>query len=146
MPVVYENIQVGHWYAIYEIETGDQGEGWYTPRKNSYDGHPFKVIACSFPFVFGKAINGRCMTIDVRTVTLTSVNDRFVKAWKRDFEERGCESMQSDPKKRRRKKEKPDPHSCLRCGSRIVQKLTKQGWRFACRDCGFDCGPVTVDS
>lgn len=49
----------------------------------------------------------------------------------------------------RKKKPKPDPMDCTRCGTRMVERLivrpTGNEWELACGQCGNSGGKVVVE-
>jgi predicted RNA-binding Zn-ribbon protein involved in translation (DUF1610 family) len=145
MPGVFENLKVGKWYAVWEIDVGEPGE-FFMPKPRALDGHPFTIVAVSYPFVLCRSFNGSVRTFDTRYVTLTTVNDKYVRAWKSNCTDPN--GMTPRPtatgKKRRKKKEKPDRFACPRCGGAMIQRMVvvANGWRWVCRECGFDKGMV----
>lgn len=152
MPGVFENVKANGWYAVFEIEEEKVESSFFgPPRPVRYNGEPFKCVAASYPFLYCRTVDGKGLTVDTRVVTVTSVLDGYVREWKKEWQELstnhtlfGQRLDVGRPKPKRKKKEKPDPRTCLRCGGRIVEHLTRSMdcWRYVCRECGFDAGLV----
>lgn len=131
-----DDLKVGGYVAVVGVKDNDQPEpfGFFTPRPKAFDGLPVQITAISLPFVAVKDARGNIGAFDVRTFDLQIVSRRY------------AEAMQlAKPKRRRKRKEKPDPQWCVRCGGRLLQRLSKDSkfaWHVVCPECGWDGGPV----
>jgi len=99
-------------------------------RKTSGTGEPLEILAISLPFLCvtdGK----RRFSVDTRAVDLQKLGKDYVREM-RSREEPGT-------KKKRKRKEKPDPQACPRCHERRIQtKTVGREWKFVCPRCGYD--------
>jgi predicted RNA-binding Zn-ribbon protein involved in translation (DUF1610 family) len=156
MSVLFENLHVGEWYALHEVEEDDAPVDFnpfaQARSRHRYDGLPFQVTAVSHPFILGRTMVGVAVTYDTRIVRLVALLPGYVREWKKIMADtngavRVGPYANKPALKKRKRKEKPDPHRCPRCGCRFIQRLrdVKDGWHYACRDCGFDAGPVPKD-
>ncbi len=161
MPAKFENLKVGGWYAIVEHIEEEVESSPYDqfnlfakpPRKPRCDGMPFMIRSVSFPFVTGVGLKGEFLAFDSRLLQFTALDKPYVNEWYKALESASGKLPPTKTllavarkglKKKKVKKEKPDPNQCPRCGSRMVQILRelKDGWHIRCRDCGNDAGPV----
>jgi DNA-directed RNA polymerase subunit RPC12/RpoP len=161
MAVLFDNLKVGGWYAIFEHKEQEAEPNPYdafnlfarAPKRQRCDGMPFMIRAASFPFITGVGLKGEFLAFDFREVQFVSLDKRYVNEWYKAVASASGQLPQGQScldvarkhlRKLKKKKEKPDPNTCPRCGSRMIQKLrdVKDGWRIACRDCGMDAGPA----
>lgn len=100
-------------------------------RLKDFTGIPHTVIAISLPFL-ALDDGGIVRTLDVRVWEVKKVGRHYVEVMNGGDGER----------QRRVKKEKPDPMSCRNCGDRFCERLFGRTWRWWCRTCHTEGGPV----
>lgn len=136
-----DSLKIGDWVAVVRYK---QARSKHTPWGSwdvepSYDGRPGQVVAISLPFV-ALTDGARVGTIDVRDIDLQRVTEQYAKAV--------LSSGAVPVKVRRRRRGKPDPSLCPRCGDRLQQFMSKRTefkFRVRCPSCGWDGGPVLAE-
>ena len=141
-----DDLKPGMWIAVTGKREEDAPDYQDFPffggqrKSHVFDGFPLRILAISLPFI---AVDrgGSVQSIDVRKFTVTRMNRSYVNV-----------AAEFEPsiklKRKRRKKEKPDPRACPRCVANIIQRRVispdpaKQAWFNVCSGCGFDQGPV----
>lgn len=112
--------------------------GFFMPRQPlSFSGVPVKIITISLPFLAVEDKNGRVSSIDVREWGVQRVSRQYAEA----FDQPEPTSKRTSFTKRRKKKSKPDPRDCPRCGERMIQRMiagTSRGFVVVCPCCGFE--------
>lgn len=160
-----DDLNVGDFIVISGVREED-----YQPAWGSYDspfgpprqpvtpvltGNPFRIEAISLPFL--------CVTdghhragLDVRRFVFQRVTKEYVQAMvagrsdstifsSRKTLERGDTHPLLVTGKKRKKKTKPDPKACRRCGSKMIERrMPYAKWQLVCPDCGFEGGPVAT--
>lgn len=119
----------------------------YTPQKKVPHGRPLRVLSVAFPFI-AVTDGEKTFAIDSQTFRVQRVHREYVKAMldalprKKGIQVSKAES--AHPLLGRRRKAKPDPRACPKCGERMVERLTskKHVWHRVCPDCGWDSGPT----
>jgi len=117
------------------------GSSWMMLRPAKRRNHgmtPCRVLAVSPPFL-AVEMRGQRVSIDARDYELLRVSRRFVESLD---EQKPIPSVG----KKRRRKEKPDPRCCIRCGTRLVQRLVyvieRAQWLPTCKQCGWQGDPA----
>jgi hypothetical protein len=134
-----DDLEVGMFVAVLDQPDERPAHGMFAmfqpdderPRRRySAAGEPLEILAISLPFICvtdGK----RRFSIDTRVVSLQRLQSAYVKEMQRRDE--------PGAKRRRRKKEKPDPQACPRCREKRIQtKSVGKDWKFVCPRCGYD--------
>lgn len=138
-----ENLKKGDYITIIQDKNPDPpmySDFGYTPPKTSLSGEPYEVQAICVPFIVCHRLNGQVVTIDVREFAVRKVHWRYVDAFLEA--PRSKRSHQFSPEKRgtsrkKKKKEKPDPKACPRCGCRMIETLkSAANWQLICPNCG----------
>lgn len=104
---------------------------WGQPIEGEYHGKPYRILEICLPFLC-VAEGEHVTTIDVRQWEVQRVSKRYAKL----MESVGPRS------RRQRKKDKPDPRNCPRCGCRMRQEHLNDNWRLICPECKWDGGLV----
>lgn len=138
-----DDLRVGQHVAVIRVKSTADGfmNGVYgNPQPPSYDGYPLKILAISLPFV--SVSNGReVFGLDVRDIDVKVVNAKYVKAMT-------STEVLRKIRRRKRKKEKPDPKLCPNCKEGcLVERLIVQAgkpniWIAVCTVCGYGSEPV----
>ena len=137
----FDNLKVGKWYAMFESEVTPTGPPWRVSEPVvAHSGLPMRIESVSYPFVFLRDVFDNPVTVDARVHRLTSVSPAFVRSWRNAGMERSGQPVRT----KRRKKLKPDRYTCPRCHGPLRQTMTiaSQGWRWVCKECGWDAGSV----
>lgn len=143
-----DDLDVGMYIAISEERECEVHSQWNDnpfflfdrPRKPTLPvGLPLKILALALPFAC--VTDGRHkLSLDLRTIAVQRVDKKYFEA----MTDPG-EPLNAPARRRRKKREKPDPMKCPRCGNRCVQRLIKPGdgiWGVYCKRCGYDGPPV----
>lgn len=152
----FENLKKGMFVVItgFVKEPDDdqtQYPFFHPPRREvEFSGEPHEVKATAFPFIVVEDIYGRITTIDVRKYRIASVPKAYHDAFLEEdsvqpHHVHTTKAFSRKKRKGRRKKEKPDPKACPRCGCRMIETLKEgtTGWLHICPECGgaFDLSP-----
>lgn len=138
MATAIDDIRPGQYLMLNDkhddAEPFDMFGSWGRPRRRRNEGVPCRVLAVSPPFLAIEA-QGRRLSIDAREVEILRVDRRFVEALNES------KPIPTAAKPKRKRKEKPDPRCCVRCGTRLVQRLICQPgdshWVPLCKGCGW---------
>ena|SRR3990167_4651778 len=140
-----DDLAVGMFVAISDYHGElpcDPWTGQCVPVHPPHIGRPHKIVALSLPFVCLDDGRSRC-SIDLRLWSLRKVSARYARAFYELVTQREREDKPASIfRKSRKKKPKPDPRDCPRCGSpHTVQRLKVVGqgnWRRHCKACGWN--------
>jgi hypothetical protein len=128
--------------------------GFQPPRqRHIFDGHPLRVIHANDP-PFLIVTNGTAlMPLDIREFIVSKVSREYVELFldRTDHthkpldpqpRKRRPKSLALIPSKQRKRKEKPDPSACPRCGKRmtLIRRQNTPGWFIYCSECDMDYG------
>lgn len=137
----YKEDEVPKPYQEADLFTGRQ-----PPSKRSFNGWPRRILHIEFPFCIVADDNG-IGTIDLREVYVKVVSRRYVEyASQHRRRKRGGAVADMTLIPVRKRKEKPDPDACPRCGTkmRLVKKMKREGWYRHCPQCDLDFGREEV--
>lgn len=132
-----DSLKVGDFITIVARKQAAEVDCWGNRREYKFDGIPVEVMEISLPFI-AIANHDHIGTVDVRLWEVQRVTKKYAELFLAEDRER---ATQTTFQKKKHKKPKPDKSLCFRCGSKIIQKLSKEReWRCVCCDCGFDFG------
>ena len=142
-----DDLKPGMWVAVVakrqeEAPGYDDWPMFSQPKSQVFDGFPLRVLAISLPFMAVQRGN-QIQSIDLRKFSVQKLTRSYVESASEFMPE-----IKGKMKSKRRRKQKPDPRACLRCGAKVIQRRVispdpaRQAWFNACSECGFDQGPV----
>lgn len=140
-----DDIRVGMFVAICQYRGQEQAYPWEGCQEPRFDGAPLEVLEVCLPFLC--VTDGRKrFAVDVRLWGVQKVSPKYAAAMQTPESAGKARFL----KGKRKKKPKPDPRSCPRCHTRMVERLivevTGNHWRLVCPECGKDSGPVSKPS
>jgi hypothetical protein len=120
MSTAVDDLKVGEHIAVVE----DKRDWDDRERASTFNGKPLKILAISLPFL-SVSDGQRVFAIDVRAWGVRRLDKKYVK-------------VMAEEAPKRKKKIKPDPKTCPRCGERMVERLDQsvERWFLVCRSCG----------
>ena len=141
MPTPIDDLKVGQFVAVVGTRQAPPRDWTGVEMEPTYNGIPWEVVSISLPFL--------CVSFGGKTVALDTRVLDFVKVSRHYFDGmRGAKCPQARDKARKsRRRQKPDPGRCVRCGELFRQTMSKKTnfvWRKVCPNCGLDGGPVEV--
>jgi hypothetical protein len=127
-----ENLKTGQWVVVVAHKAAGQVDMFGREAEYEFTGVPHRVKSVCPPFV-AVEYRGHVAAIDTRVFELMPVHPKYVQA------------MESAVRpKRRRRKEKPDPNKCPRCGTNFQRRVITVEGRYAiqvfCPECHWDNG------
>ena len=151
-----ENLKPGMYIAVTkvaepEISPWDNGLFMVRVQHKHCDHHiqlgrPLEILAIDLPFIGVHDGDGK-FVIDYRYCSLKVLDRKFVAAMSHLRTEPTRDRIhreRSGGKRKRRRKEKPDPRTCPRCEHARVKRLWQPGsgiWVYHCPNCGLEDEP-----
>lgn len=133
MPTPVDDLKVGQFVAVVGCRCDPPKDWTGTPVEPTYNGIPWEIVSVSLPFLC-VSFGGKTIALDTRVLDFQRVSRHYFDSMK------GAKSPPTHKARKSRRRERPDPARCVRCGERLRQTMSRTTnfvWRVVCPNCGL---------